>query len=157
MHDPAVIDRFMKFVHPEPNSGCWLWLGTWCPKGYGTFYFRKRSFKAHRASWTLFRSEIPEGLYICHRCDNPPCVNPDHLFCGTHLDNNRDMMMKGRHADFPGSMNGNAIATEHDIIAIRQLAKRGWTPKYIAQHFDIGIDNIYKIIRGDVWKHVPTE
>ena len=90
-------ERFESFYIPEPNSGCWLWEGRVDRRGYGRLKEIGRKFlAAHRLSWTLHRSEIPPGMYVLHKCDTPLCVNPDHLFLGTHLDNMRDMVQKGR-------------------------------------------------------------
>jgi hypothetical protein len=84
-----------KFV-PEPNSGCWLWLGAMA-SGYGTFLVNGKMTGAHRVAWQLYRGEISEGLFICHSCDVPSCVNPGHLFVGSNTDNQRDALNKGRH------------------------------------------------------------
>lgn len=90
--------RMEAFEHkyiPEPNSGCWLWHGSCCRDGYGNFYDGKRVIGAHRFSWQAHKGVIPGGLHILHKCDTPSCVNPDHLFLGTHTDNMRDMTAKG--------------------------------------------------------------
>ena len=83
---------------PEPNTGCWLWVGTRLTAGYGQVGGggSKRLELAHRASWRLHFGEIPAGLHVLHSCDTPPCVNPDHLFLGTRSDNMRDCASKGR-------------------------------------------------------------
>ena len=77
-------------------SGCWLWLGAVDAAGYGDFWFGGTNVGAHRVAWTLFMGEIPAGRFVCHHCDRPPCVNPAHLFVGTHGDNMRDASQKGR-------------------------------------------------------------
>jgi len=77
-------------------SGCWEWARSRAPNGYGRLKIGTRTVYAHRAAWTLHFGPIPPGLFVCHRCDNPPCVRPDHLFLGTSADNVRDSIEKGR-------------------------------------------------------------
>lgn len=89
--------RFWKYVSPEPNSGCWLWDGAATYTGHGKILHQSgRLILAHRLSWTMHRGEIPSGLLVRHKCDNPRCVNPDHLCLGTHKDNSRDAVERGR-------------------------------------------------------------
>lgn len=97
------IERFTDLYVPEPNSGCWLWTGgSLGSMGYGAFSPAGATFKvrgvvyAHRFAYEHFVGPVPAGLCVLHRCDTPPCVNPDHLFLGTQLENVRDMMAKGR-------------------------------------------------------------
>ena len=94
-------ERFMSKVEPEPNTGCWLWVASiFGNTGYGLFNLvrdgRKSADNAHRVSWEIFRGEIPKGAYVLHRCDVRTCVNPDHLFIGSHQDNMTDCARKGR-------------------------------------------------------------
>lgn len=89
--------RFERFVWPEPMSGCWLWAGAVGTHGYGVIGVGPHKIEtAHRVSWGLHRGEIPAGMWVLHKCDNRVCVNPDHLYLGTVLDNSRDLMARGR-------------------------------------------------------------
>jgi len=82
-------------------SGCMEWSGTRTDRGYGVVRIRHRQWRAHRLAWTAFNGPIPNGLFVCHKCDNPPCCNPEHLFVGTPQDNVTDAVKKGRHAGWP--------------------------------------------------------
>ena len=89
-------ESFLDKCLPVPFCGCWLWLGSGTQNGYGHFYYEGRVQLAHRASFEIFNGEIPDGLLVCHKCDTPACVNPDHLFTGTYSDNARDSINKNR-------------------------------------------------------------
>lgn len=89
-------ERLLAKIRVHESSGCWEWAGHRNNKGYGIAWDGKAMTGAHRVSYRVFVGEIPDGLFVLHRCDNPPCCNPEHLFLGTHLDNMKDMRNKGR-------------------------------------------------------------
>lgn len=95
-HMATSLARFTEKYIPVPESGCWLWIGASTASGYGQMKCGRKLHRAHRVSWELHRGPIPEGLMVCHRCDVPSCVNPEHLFLGTAKENYRDCVEKGR-------------------------------------------------------------
>lgn len=147
-----MVERFEKFIYYSLD-GCWYWLGALSESGYGNFKSESRSERAHRVSYRLYKGPIPDGLFACHKCDNPACVNPDHLFLGTLKENQEDMSRKGRAAR--GSKSGMAKLTESDIKQIRQLVcVDDVSRRVVASFFKVDRGHVDKIIRRQRWAHV---
>lgn len=163
----------------EKGQHCWEWTGGKTVGGYGKFCFKYKSVYAHRYSYELASGNAIDGLLVCHHCDNPGCVNPSHLFSGTHKDNHRDMVSKGRNAVSCGEKSGMrtkphrhwsvlygniapkgeecvfSVLTEEDVKNIRkEYAAGGVTMSAIAKRFGLCTATIQEAIRGITWKHV---
>ena len=124
--------------------------------GYGRFQANKKMKIAHRASWEIYHGEIPEGICVLHKCDNPRCSNPEHLFLGTIQDNNLDMMQKNRNPmlNKQGEQHLNAKLKDKQVIEIKKLLQEKLTQKEIAKMFDVERTTISNIKRNTTWKHV---
>ena len=109
---------------------------------------------ASRISWIIHNGPIPDGQYVCHKCDNPSCVNPDHLFLGTPKDNTQDCIQKGRYHTKPGTKNPNSKLKPEDVIQIRDLASKGATHEKLAAKFNLARSQITDIINYKAWKSV---
>jgi len=155
MANQYTTNRWIEFdqaYSPEPNSGCWLWLGALNAKGYGLIRVAGKTELAHRMSYRRYRGEVPVGLCVLHRCDVPACINPDHLFLGTQTDNMRDMSSKNRHPYRYGEAHVNAKLTEAAIQAIR-ASDENYTS--LGQRYGITKQNVYLIRARRAWRHLP--
>lgn len=141
----AISDRLERNSIPEPNSGCTLWLGALSANGHGRMKIRGRWESPHRVSYEEARGPIPTGLFVCHRCDVRSCINPDHLFLGTHAANMADMKAKGRAAKPLGA----AKLTRAQVETIRADVR-----PFPAVARDHGIDRrtVGDIKRGRTWR-----
>ena len=117
--------------------------------GYANMRRNNKPMKAHRFAYETFVGPIPAGLYVLHHCDNPKCVNPDHLFLGTLADNSRDMVLKGRQAS--GEKNGRAKLNAEQVSAIRARASIGENRHSLSRRFGVCCRTIGRIIEGDIW------
>ncbi len=132
------------------SDGCWEWAGTLFSNGYGRF----KGVGAHRVAYRLAHGGIPAGYFICHRCDNPRCVNPSHLFAGTHADNMADMVAKGRNAPprLSGEHHGCAKLNRTQVAEIRsRYASGGVTYRSLAADYGVSNTNIRQIVIGRKW------
>lgn len=146
----TLIDRLLKRTEVQPN-GCWHWMGATLGKGYGQIWDGRRRVLTHRLSHELFIAPIPEGVCVCHKCDNPKCINPDHLFLGTQKVNLADMANKGRSTH--GERNRMSKLTEASVASIREMyAAGGVTKTKLAQLFGVTTSLVSCITLGKVWK-----
>ncbi len=151
---PTTIESFMDRVYPEPNTGCWLWSGKPDKDGYGHISLKKHGFRSpHRLSYYFHKGDFDRTLHVLHKCDNSACVNPDHLFLGTSIDNCHDRHNKGRTAK--GTSHYKAKLTEKDVLSIRELNKNGgYDFKQLAALFHVTTASIGYIVRRQTWKHL---
>lgn len=154
----TMMERFWSKVNMTDD--CWLWTAAVCKSnGYGKFGLRGKTPDAHRVAWELVFGEIPSGMLVCHKCDVKLCVRPDHLFLGTHRDNMRDAVSKGRlaHGDNHYSRKNPerchlAKLTWEKVDAIRADHAAGLRSPEIALKHGITRDHVYPIIHGKIWK-----
>lgn len=150
-------NRFWEKVSVREQNVCWPWMGATIRYGYGIIDElrstpNRRVLYAHRISWELHFGKIPDGLSVLHHCDNPPCVNPAHLFLGTMSDNMADMRRKGRH--IMGTMFPWAKLTPNKVLQIRNRYALGdITIRELAKQFHVSASNIGLIVRHLAWKH----
>jgi hypothetical protein len=140
-------------LHME--SACWSWMAHKNQKGYGHFRIVGAIFYAHRASWVINRGPIASGICVCHRCDNPSCVNPDHLFLGTTAENIHDRDAKKRGNQPVGEAHNSAKLNELQVGEIRSLyATGGISQRKLAAQFKVTQPVVGRIIRRELWKHI---
>ena len=135
------------------KDGCWPWQAHCNDDGYGKIKIDGKVISAHRLSWEIHFGPIPEGMKVLHKCDNPPCVRPDHLFLGTDLDNHKDCVTKGRDFHIYGSQHWAAKLTEAIVKECRRLSKTQ-TARSLAKKYNISESIMGQVIKGKRWKHV---
>lgn len=149
--------RFWRRVRVGASDVCWPWLGTKDVRGRGQVHLRWEGPKSIRkyapvVSWELTHGPIAEGLKVCHRCDNPICVNPSHLFLGTQAENILDCIQKGRRNAF-----GRQKLTEADVLEIRRRRALGEPRKPLAAEFNITPHTLDGVVSGQSWAHLPLQ
>jgi hypothetical protein len=158
------LDRFWAKVNKDgpmhPVCGqCWVWTGASRPTGYGNFKINFRTCSTHRFSWIIHNGSIPKGLCVCHRCDNPSCVNPNHLWLGTRKDNSEDMVKKNRsNGGAPsGEKNPNAKLDEEQVLEIIKLYKyrsKVFGVSGLANKYKVSVNNVRRILSRKAWRHL---
>ena len=140
-------ERFWKYVD---KKYCWNWTGYCNNDGYGKIRIKDKMISTHRFSWELHNNKIPKDLCVLHKCDNPRCVKPSHLFLGTHQDNSDDKINKNRQIIFRGENHSNHKLTLKQVKEIRNL-KNKFTQRKIAQMFNVHYTTIGLIHRNKLW------
>lgn len=166
---PDPLLRFWTFVNKTDVAGCWCWTGG-LRKGYGRFWVNQKSVPAHRYIYIRTYGPLNDTLVVCHRCDNPVCVRPDHLFAGSVQDNTQDAINKGRFdprqlsraaPHYTGEQNGNHVLTDAQVVEIRTLYQPGTAPyrslhslNGLAHQFGVSKFTIQSIIKRVTWRHL---
>lgn len=161
-------ERFLSNIAPADIRGCRVWTSQLSHNGYGRLRVdRSRRVPAHVFAWVRAHGPVADGLRVCHSCDNPPCVNIDHLFLGTHLDNMRDMVAKCRQSRganhyavtrpdrLPrGSAHGMAKLSESAVADIRQRCAAGELRASMALRYGVTPTLIGMVVRREIWRHI---
>lgn len=148
----SVIERFWKYT--KVQAGCWVWVGSYAVRGgYGQLNDRGKLLKAHRLSYGIAHGKIPRGAHVLHRCNTPPCVNPNHLYAGDNSDNARDRIRAGTQfkiPPMPGEKSPHAKLTAKQVKKIRQSTESGAA---LARRFGVTRQTIWKLRKGSTWKN----
>jgi hypothetical protein len=152
------------FQSLKRTGGCLEWQGALSDNGYGRISVLGTAQRVHRVAYELFNGPIPEGMFVCHKCDNPPCCEPGHLFLGTPKQNTADMHNKGRQApwqyntDVAGEKNPRAKLTAVDVLQIRRrYTNSSVTLKQLAEEYGVHFDTISKAVNGVTWSHLKSQ
>lgn len=157
---PNDIARFKASFVIDKETGCWNWTRCKNGDGYAVLSINGRQYRASRVAYTIFKGQIPAYLLVCHTCDRPICVNPDHLFLGTPLDNVRDMVRKGRNVLPPkatpetvarGHRHYKTLLTLDQVAEIRERVSKGQIVLQIAAEMNLKYSQVYPVVRGRTW------
>ncbi len=157
-HDFTTQDvaRFNSKIDKSSPNGCWEWTAGAIRNGYGRFKLHGKDVLAHRVAYKIYVGDIPDGLFVCHSCDNPRCCNPAHLWLGTNADNTKDMVEKGRcrSAGPRGEQNGMSRLTKADVLEIKSKRAYGTNQYVLAKEYGVSQSLISLVCSGKVWSHV---
>jgi hypothetical protein len=144
-----------KFPVVSDGDACWEWMGTRDKNGYGSFRASGKTYKAHRVSWSFYFGDVPDGLDVLHKCDNPKCVNPYHLFLGTDVENAHDRAVKGRAYKPVGELCVHAKLTNEKVLKLRaEYACGGITYSELGKKYCIDSGTASRIVNRKTWKHI---
>jgi len=152
--DPDWLNRIFWPKVKKGRKGCLEWQGQRLPHGYGQVHYKGKKYYPHRIIWEALRTQIPSGLCVLHKCDNPACVNVEHLFLGTHKDNTQDMMQKGRGPI--GERQGGAKLTAKQVKFIRLNYFKATSKKNFAKSLGISASHCCMLAYGFFWQHLQN-
>jgi len=141
-----ILPRLMRTI--KKDGDCWIWQGSKTKDGYGVLTIGRKQYRAHRASYSEFTGDIPENIMVCHKCDVPLCINPDHLFLGTGKENTQDMIKKGRKVVVSGFDHPHRRLSDDDYIEIKKMRSDGRLLKEIAVIYKIAFQTVSQICNG---------
>jgi hypothetical protein len=153
LKSPEIRKKLKSKIEIDEN-GCWNFLGKLKKDGYGRMHYNGKYYPVHRLSYLIFVEYVEDSKLICHKCDNRKCLNPSHLYAGTHADNTRDMYERGRQNLKIGESHHNAKFKEHEILTFRRLHKNGVSISEISKKYSVPYKTIHKIISRKTWMHV---
>lgn len=143
---------FNRYANKKNNNECWLWAGGRFSQGYGRLVHDKKDLKAHRVSYELHKGIIPKGMYVCHSCDIPECVNPEHLWLGTHLENEIDKDIKKRRPKCEKA--GRSKLTNNEVKNIKQKLASGCKQVSLVKEYNVSKSTISRIALNITWGEV---
>jgi hypothetical protein len=155
-HPAEVASRASFWAKVNMLAGCWTWTGATNSAGYGHVSYGGRNYSTHRCAYEYTFGQLPNDLFVCHHCDNPPCVNPAHLYAGTPKDNTSDMYRRGRAGllGAEGSANSHALLTEAQVVEIRSVFAGGQkNPNQLADEYAVTVGTINALLRGKTWRN----
>ena len=155
-------DKKRFFSKVDKTDTCWVWKASIRGNsGYGAFKINGKVKSAHRVSWEIYNEKkIPDGLLVCHKCNNRLCVNPEHLYVGTYVDNTRDAIRDGVRDHYKyvyGEKVGTAKLSEDNILEVVRLYEKGLSHKEIAKKLKVDRSTIGDVLRGRTWKHIDRK
>lgn len=156
--DVRAVRKLWERIEIDPKTGCWLWKPGLEKNQYGYYQIGERKIRVHRLMYWMFVKSIERGMFICHRCDRPPCCNPAHLFEGSPVDNMQDAKKKGRLNEEtqlkPGEHNIQAVLTADVVLLIRKMAEKGTGSRPIARELGLPRTTVQDVILRKTWTHV---
>lgn len=149
---PSAEDRIQDKIVIDSETGCWIWTGAKNKAGYGQIWYEGKMVGVHCLVYQQHKGEIPKGKCVLHKCDNPPCCNPEHLKLGTNQDNMDDKVRKGRHVSPKGETHGCSRLSDKQVIEIRSRTE---SQRHLAKEYGVHQTLISLIKRKKIWRHLP--